>query len=162
MKKISFLIILLVFGFTTHKYYVSTSLYNFNNESNSLQITLKVFKDDFATLFIKNEGIDLDNITDLNSLEIKSKISKYLLSNVSVYLDNNKKEIKYLGCDQNIDLIIFYLEIDNFSTFKQIKLKNTVLFELFENQLNIIHVKKEKEKRSFILRKDSPVTLFEF
>jgi hypothetical protein len=162
MKKISFLIILLVFGFTTHKYYVSTSLYNFNNESNSLQITLKVFKDDFANLFIKNEGIDLDKITDLNSLEIKSKISKYLLSNVSVYLDNNKKEIKYLGSDQNIDLIIFYLEIDNLSTFKQIKLKNTVLFELFENQLNIIHVKKEKEKRSFILRKDSPVTLFEF
>ena len=48
MKKISFLVTLfIILGLNSHKYYVSTSLFDFNKDSASLQITLKVFKDDF-------------------------------------------------------------------------------------------------------------------
>ena len=45
MKKTSCLITLfIILGFSFHKYYVSSSLLDFKEDSDSLQITLKIFK----------------------------------------------------------------------------------------------------------------------
>ena len=59
-------------------------------------------------------------------------------------------------------MLIFYLELESIPSFKSIELKNTILFDLFEKQQNIIHLKKGLNKRSFILRKDAPNVSFEF
>ena len=163
MKKISlFIILIALLGFNSHKYYVSTSLYEFSEDSNSLQITMKIFKDDFTNLINKKEGVELDKLKDLNSIKIKSKISKYLFSNLSLFFDNNKYEPIYLGAKQDTEMITFFLEIENLPSYKLIKLKNTVLFDMFNKQQNIVHFKKGTKKRSFVLRKDKGVTTFEF
>ena len=62
-------------AFIPHKYYVSTSLYEFKEDRGSLQITIKVFQDDFINAIKKNNGINLQMRDDLNSKEIKFKIS---------------------------------------------------------------------------------------
>lgn len=162
MKKISLLILLfIIYGFG-HKYYVSTSLYDFKDDSGSLQITIKVFQDDFTEIIKKKYQVDISMNNDINSNEIKSKIRDYLLSNLSIYLDNNKYDLFYLGSEEKNEMIVAYLELEDIPTFKSIELKNTILFDLFEKQQNIIHLKKGLNKRSFILRKDAPNVSFEF
>ena len=163
MKKISLLIIcFFLIGSNTHKYYVSTSLYEFKEDTSSLQITIKIFKDDFTNLVNEKVGIDLGLNQNLNSKEIKELINRYLISNIFIYFDDNKYEPFYLGLEENKEMFIFYMEIENLPSFKKIQLENTILFDLFEKQQNIIHVKKGIKKRSFILRKDSPNAAFEF
>ena len=83
-------------AFIPHKYYVSTSLYEFKEDKGSLQITIKIFKDDFINAIKTNNGIDLYMRDDLNSEEIKFKINSYLLSNLYIFLDNQKYELFYL------------------------------------------------------------------
>ena len=73
-------------AFIPHKYYVSTSLYEFKEDKGSLQITIKIFKDDFINAIKTNNGIDLYMRDDLNSEEIKFKINSYLLSNLYIFL----------------------------------------------------------------------------
>ena len=149
-------------AFIPHKYYVSTSLYEFKEDKGSLQVTIKIFKDDFFNAIKTNNGIDLYMKDDLNSEEIKFKINSYLLSNLTILLDNKKYELFYLGLKKDTEMITCFLEIENLPDFKKIKLKNTILFDLFENQKNIIHLKKGNKKRSFILGKDSPNSVLEF
>lgn len=149
-------------AFIPHKYYVSTSLYEFKEDKASLQVTIKIFKDDFINAIKTNNGIDLYMKDDLNSEEIKFKINSYLLSNLTIFLDNKKYELFYLGLKKDTEMITCFLEIENLPDFKKIKLKNTILFDLFENQKNIIHLKKGNKKRSFILGKDSPNSVLEF
>ena len=149
-------------AFIPHKYYVSTSLYEFKEDKASLQVTIKIFKDDFINAIKTNNGIDLYMKDDLNSEEIKFKINSYLLSNLSIFLDNKKYELFYLGLKKDTEMITCFLEIENLPDFKKIKLENTILFDLFENQKNIIHLKKGNKKRSFILGKDSPNSVLEF
>ena len=94
MKKFSlFIVIFFLVAFVSHKYYVSTSFYEFKNDSGSLQLTMKIFKDDFTNLIKKREGIDLGINKNLNSSEIKSKINEYLLSILFfiLYLKNTPK-----------------------------------------------------------------------
>ena len=163
MKKISFLVTLfIILGLNSHKYYVSTSLFDFNKDSASLQITLKVFKDDFIKLISHKYGLDLENKLERDSRKIKSKISEYLLSNLIIYFDDKKQGLIYLGYEENDEMFTFYLELENLSSFSSVRLQNTILFDLFDEQQNVIHLKKDNKRRSFITRKDSYISSFEF
>ena len=163
MKKTSFLIILfIILGLNSHKYYVSTSLFDFNKDSASLQITLKIFKDDFIKLISYKYGLDLENKLQRDSRKIKLKISEYLLSNLVIHFDDKKQGLIYLGYEENDEMFTFYLELENLSSFTSVKLQNTILFDLFDEQQNVIHLKKDNKRRSFISRKDSYISSFEF
>lgn len=163
MKKISFLVTLfIILGLNSHKYYVSTSLFDFNKDSASLQITLKIFKDDFIKLISHKYGLDLENKLKSDSRKIKSKISEYLLSNLIIHFDDKKQGLIYLGFEENDEMFTFYLELENLSSFSSLKLQNTILFDLFDEQQNVIHLKKDNKRRSFITRKDSFISSFEF
>jgi len=71
MKKISLLITLfIIYGFS-HKYYVSTSLYDFKQDSGSLQITIRVFQDDFTEIIKKQYQVDISMNNDINSSDIQ-------------------------------------------------------------------------------------------
>ena len=153
MKKISLIFVFLFFcGFINHKYYVSTSLFNFN-DSNAIEITIRIFKDDLNSLFEKQYSDKL--ISDLNSPIIQSLISSYLENNIGVYFDNIKYQPSFLGSEGKNDLIICYLEIKKIPVSDSIKIENNILFDLFLDQKNIIHIKKNNEKQSFILTKES-------
>ena len=64
MNKLKLILIVFCFGFSTHKYYVSTSLFNFT-DSNSLQITVRLFKDDFKDAFKKKYLVKPGSISGL-------------------------------------------------------------------------------------------------
>ena len=153
MKKISLIFVFIIFcGFINHKYYVSTSLFNFN-DSNAIEITIRIFKDDLNSLFEKQYSDKL--ISDLNSPIIQSLISSYLENNIGVYFDNIKYQPSFLGSEGKNDLIICYLEIKKIPVSDSIKIENNILFDLFLDQKNIIHIKKNNKKQSFILTKES-------
>ena len=157
MKKISLIFVFLFFcGFINHKYYVSTSLFNFN-DSNAIEITIRIFKDDLNSLFEKEYSAEYKLSSDLNSPIIQSLISSYLENNIGVYFDKIKYQPIFLGSEDKNDLIICYLEIEKIPVSDYIKIENNILFNLFLDQKNIIHVKKNNEKQSFILTKKSSI-----
>ena len=141
-------------GFINHKYYVSTSLFNFT-ESNSVEITVRIFKDDLSSLMEGKYSNEYNSNSDLDSPLIQSKIREYLETNISIYFDNIKYHPKCLGTENKKDLIVCYLELEKIPISNIIKLENKILFELFLDQKNIIHVKKNNNKQSFILTKDN-------
>ena len=155
MKKISLIFVFLFFcGFINHKYYVSTSLFNFN-DSNAIEITIRIFKDDLNSLFEKEYSAEYKLSSDLNSPIIQSLISSYLENNIGVYFDKIKYQPIFLGSEDKNDLIICYLEIEKIPVSDYIKIENNILFDLFLDQKNIIHIKKNNKKQSFILTKES-------
>jgi len=157
MKKINLIFVFLIFcGFINHKYYVSTALFNFNN-SNAIEITIRIFKDDLNSLFEKEYSDQYKLSSDLNSPIIQSLISSYLENNIGVYFDKIKYQPIFLGSEDKNDLIICYLEIEKIPVSDYIKIENNILFNLFLDQKNIIHVKKNNEKQSFILTKKSSI-----
>ena len=92
-----------------HKYYVSTSLFNFT-EDNSLEVTLRIFKDDLSVA-ISNKYL-IDNTNDLN-LENKiyiNKIESYFNSKLNILINNKKIELQLLGLESKNDMYVCYLE----------------------------------------------------
>ena len=81
MNKLKLILIVFCLGFSTHKYYVSTSLFNFT-DSNSLQITVRLFKDDFENAYMNKYSINELTENILLKAEHHDSIHNYFNSNL--------------------------------------------------------------------------------
>ena len=157
MNKIKLILIVFCLGFSSHKYYVSTSLFNFT-DTNSLQITIRLFKDDFKDALKKKYSIN-HVLTDqiLIDSTYHSNIDNYFNYFLSVSFDDKKNKLNFLGLENKNDMFVFYLEIENLPDFNVISFDNKLLFDLYSEQQNIIHVKKNGIKKSFISRMNNSI-----
>jgi len=153
-RLIIFFFFLIFSSFLEHKYYVSTSLFNFS-EDNSLQITLRIFKDDLSNA-ISDTYLDqkTDDLNLIDELYFK-QVDKYINSKISILIDDKKFEMDYLGLETKNDMYVCYLEIENLPTYSNMVINNKILFEIFDDQLNIIHVKRNDKRQSFIARNNN-------
>ena len=151
---IIFFFFLIFSSFLEHKYYVSTSLFNFTEDS-SLQITLRIFKDDLSNAI---SDTYLDQKTDdlnLNDELYFKQVDKYINSKISILIDDKKFEMDYLGLETKNDMYVCYLEIENLPIYSNMVISNKILFEIFDDQQNIIHVKRNDKRQSFIARNNN-------
>ena len=153
-RLIIFFFFLIFSSFLEHKYYVSTSLFNFTEDS-SLQITLRIFKDDLSNAI---SDTYLDQKTDdlnLNDELYFKQVDKYINSKISILIDDKKFEMDYLGLETKNDMYVCYLEIENLPVYSNMVISNKILFEIFDDQQNIIHVKRNDKRQSFIARNNN-------
>jgi hypothetical protein len=157
MNKFKLLLIIFCLGFSSHKYYVSTSLFNFT-DTNSLQITIRLFKDDFKDALKKKYSINRV-LTDqvLIDSTFHSNINNYFNSFLTVSFDGVKTKLNFLGLENKNEMFVFYLEIEKLPSFNVISLDNKLLFDLYSEQQNIIHVRKNGIKKSFISRLNNSI-----
>jgi len=157
MNKFKLLLIVFCLGFSSHKYYVSTSLFNFT-DANSLQITIRLFKDDFKDALKKKYSINRV-LTDqvLIDSTYHSNINNYFNSFLTVSFDGVKNKLNFLGLENKNEMFVFYLEIEKLPSFNVISLDNKLLFDLYSEQQNIIYVKKNGIKKSFISRLNNSI-----
>lgn len=142
-----------------HKYYVSTTLIDFDLNSQTLEITLKVFYDDLE----KDLGLDsavVDYEKDYNYLNKIFK--KYLSENFIIEIENQRIILKYLGYEKKRDQINFYMNLDNDLKNKSINIQNSVLFNSFPDQKNIILFRSGIFRKSLIQDMYNPKDSFNF
>ena len=152
MRVINLIIIFLIFSsFTEHKYYVSTSLFNFT-EKGSLQITLRVFKDDMSNAISSGYLDEISGDLDLTKDFYFNDIEDYFNSKLHVFFDSNKFELDFIGLESKNEIYVCYLEVEKLPDFQDLTIDNQVLFDQFNDQQNIIHVKKSGKRDSFISR----------
>lgn len=153
-RLIIFFFFLIFSSFLEHKYYVSTSLFNFTEDS-SLQITLRIFKDDLSNA-ISDTYLDqkTDDLNLIDELYFK-QVDKYINSKISIQIDDKKFEMDYLGLETKNDMYVCYLEIENLPIYSNMVISNKILFEIFDDQQNIIHVKRNDKRQSFIARNNN-------
>ena len=112
--------ILLIF---LHKYYVSSTLIDFNHDSGTYQVSLKIFHDDLEKeLGFNSNKLDYSNYEKTNLL-----ITNYLKDNFKIYSNTIDFELDYLGFERKNDLLIYYIEVYN-NDSKSFIVENKILF----------------------------------
>lgn len=135
--------ILLIF---IHKYYVSSTLIDFNHDSGTYQVSLKIFHDDLE----KDLGFDTNELDYSNYPNTNLIIKNYLKNNLKIYSEEGELKLDYLGFERKNDLVIYYVEIYNPMKLKSFIVENKILFDSFKNQKNIILYRNNNFKKSFI------------
>ena len=142
-------------AFNTHKFYLSVTNINYSEKDKAFQITSRLFIDDLDELLEERYGIEAKLGTDAENPVADAYLEKYLNTKLLLYLNDVKVDYTFLGKKYDNDVVIFYLEIENviFKDLKTVVVENELLTDLFDEQKNLVHIKYNGEKKSFILIK---------
>ena len=156
MKSIYFSLIflvgvLLVSNSKDHEYYVSVTEIGYSEKDESLQVISQIFIDDLEELLRKryNEAITLS--PDNNPDKVDDYLQRYLSDKLNISVNGKQRQFEFLGKEYKEDITYCYLEIGGVSDVESIRLTNTVLFDVFEEQQNIVRFKMKDKNKSFLL-----------
>ena len=153
-KTFFLLLIIPLFSFSAHKYYLSLTQVKFKPETKSIQIIINVFMDDTELALNKDYNIDLQLTTKKELPNNNVYFEKYLREKLQFTIDGTPKKFNYIGKEYENDLVYFYLEIENITTVKKIQITNKILTKHFPDQQNLIKTKVGKVDKSILLNKD--------
>lgn len=75
-------------------------------------------------------------------------IKSYIEANLKFAIDGKAIKYSYLGFENDHEATNVYLEIINVPVFKTLTTNNGLLYDLFDDQMNIIHVEKNGSRKS--------------
>ena len=158
MKKLLFLIVLPLLAFTVaHKFYVSVTNINYSEKDKAFQITSRIFIDDLEAVLKERYDIEARLATEEEAPIADEYIEKYFKAKFLIRLNGSVAPYDFLGKKYDADVIICYLEIPEIQpeVLRSMEIQNEILTDMFEEQKNLVHVKWDGKKKSFILIKEN-------
>jgi hypothetical protein len=123
-----------------HPIHVSTSNIEFNKQDNKLEVICSMFTDDFEAALAKEYHAK----TDLSKTEMHAAmeelVKKYLAENLFISADDKSVKLNFLGFEINREYAEVYLESDQLPPIKKVDVTVSLLYNLFDDQMNIVHV----------------------
>ncbi|WP_117882591.1 DUF6702 family protein [Aureibaculum luteum] len=161
-SKVFLLLLLPLFAFSVHKYYISLIKIEFKSENESVQITMRIFIDDLQEVINKTNNISIELGVKDESKEYNSLISKYIKDNFKIKIDSKIYNYQYLGKEYENDIVYIYLELSNIKSIKSIEISDTMLMEYFPSQKNIIKLNINDVKKTFFLTEEASKDILNF
>lgn len=124
----------------THPIYVSVTEIEHNSKDKTLEISCKVFTDDFEkTLRMTYNGmVDLLQPKDKNKMN--ELVNSYLQKHLQIKVDGKIVAMNFLGYQQDEEGVVSFYQVNNVSALKNVEVTDNILFEYKSEQMNIVHV----------------------
>ncbi|PNW27744.1 DUF6702 family protein [Formosa algae] len=159
MKSFNYYLLLVVvplLAFTTaHKYYVSITEVHYVKEKESVQIITRIFIDDLEKLVRARFDESITLAVKNESEKVDFYLEKYLTEKMKIKINGKDAVLQFIGKEYEDDVAICYIEIPKIDHISEIEVQNLVLFDIFEEQQNVVRLNINDKKKSFILFKEN-------
>jgi len=144
------LIVFSLTGFisTHHPIFVSVTEINHNAANKSLEISCKIFTDDLEQTLRQQNKIRIDLINPASKQAMNVLVNNYIKKHLQLKVDDKAVVLEFVGFEQQEEGIISYFEVKNMATVKKLDITNTILYESRPQQMQIIHVMVNGERKS--------------
>lgn len=131
-----------------HPFHVSVIEINHNAADKTLEISCKIFTDDFEKTLAKNYNtkVDLINPPDKNAMD--TLVKKYLYSHLSIKANGKPVTLNYIGFENDKEAAYGYIEVSNVPSVSKIDIGTNIMYDMFDDQVNIMHVIVNGERKS--------------
>ena len=160
-----FLATILFFPF--HDFHVTHTTFHYNDESKSMEITIKVAIEDLEKSIENRYSNKLDSFLDTQeNKNIEKLIEEYFRNNLTLSADKNTQEYQWVGKElsNNLHDIYLYFEIPNYNkkeNVESITIKNTLFLDLYSYQTNIVLIELIDRKYNLTFTTDNDIqTIF--
>ena len=142
---------------------MSVTEIEYNSKEHSLEISCKIFTNDFESQLKKSntQKVDLLNPEVKNKMNVL--IESYIQNHLKIAVNNNSiAKMKFIGFEQVEDAIVSYFEINDINKVNSIKIENSILYEYSDQQINLMHVTVNGNRKSYKLNNPDSQTVFIF
>ena len=158
----SFFVYLLFVQATIHPYYVSTLEIDYRPDRMALQITMRVFTDDWQLMLNTHYDKTLRLDPDTDTEKVLTHSSDYFQQHLELKLNGTDVTPSVLGKEYQGDQLLLYLEIAGVAELQTLAVSNRILFAELEGQQNIVRIKTPTKRKSFLQSQGRSRDVFRF
>ncbi|WP_316821632.1 DUF6702 family protein [Pedobacter gandavensis] len=140
-----------------HPFYVSVTEITQDPKSKTVQISVRVFFDDFEKSLDHQYKEKVNILKPVDRKKLDLLIGDYIKKHLQLKINQQAVVYKYLGYEIEEDAAWCYFETQPLPPIKTIEIKNDVLFAEHESQSNMIHVTLNGKRKSTKL--DNPKSI---
>ncbi len=155
---------LIAISITLHPFHVSVTDIKYKQEKKAIQISSRIFLDDLELALQEYSGNNKLDIMEPNNWEfINDNLKQYLLSKIELRDEKNRKyELNYIGAEIEEDVMWCYMEVEKVRKIESVTVKNSILFEVWSDQENLVHFRAFETVKSARLYKGNESQLFDW
>ena len=157
---ILFKICLIYWGFIFHPFYVSVIDIGHNEKNKSLEISIKIFTEDFEKTLNSLNQKKINFVQESDKDLINLYIHNYIQQKLKIINDKKKLSMQFVGYEIQQESVWCYFEIEQISMLNKLDIECNILYDFTENQINIFHLKYRGKEQSYKL--NFPDTHFSF
>ncbi|MCF6307036.1 MAG: hypothetical protein L3J09_03675 [Flavobacteriaceae bacterium] len=166
MKFLKAAVLLVIFPLliatVNHKFYVSTTNIEYVKEKQTIQVISKIFIEDIEQALQARYNPTISLSSKKETEADQEYLKKYVLQKMKIIVNGKPLQLIYIGKEYDIDIVNMYFEVAGVPELNSIEIENKVLFDMFPEQQNIIHLKTSENRRSLVLDRDHPKGVLNF
>jgi hypothetical protein len=145
-----------------HPYYISVVEIDHNPAAKTLEISVKIFTNDFETTLEKAYGTKYDLGHPKDKAAADKTVNDYVQKHLAIRADGRICVANFLGFDKEDEAIFSYYQVDNIPSVKKIDVTDALLHDFSDQQINIIHCTVSGKRQSLKLDYPKKDAQFEF
>ena len=137
---------------SAHPFHASVCDMTYDSDDKYLKISVRLFLDDLELAlhsFSETNDWDITNTSRWSKTE--KLVGEYLLKNLNLKSKGKSIDLNYLGSEMEADVMWVYLQSEKLKSPKSLSVSHTSLFEVFENQENLINIRVDEKKKGIRL-----------
>lgn len=152
------ILVSLIFGL--HPFYVGLMEIEYLDQSRTYGVSMKIFTDDLEKGLERFSDERLFLATNREHPKTDSILSVYLSRKIH-FTGKDEIALRYLGKESEYDVTWIYLESEATEPMTELKVENTALMEIYDDQTHIVHYINNEETLSKLVRKNEPLITFD-
>lgn len=145
-----------------HPFYVSVTEIRHNAPKKELEVSCRIFADDFEKALKAQYNTTFDIIRPADRKQVDALIKDYLSKHLVITINDKVTPLSYLGYKIEEDAAWCFLEAPHVPNVQKIAIKNNILYEAHSNQINMIHVVVNDTRKSTKLDNPESTASFKF
>ena len=145
-----------------HPFFVSVTEVNHNAKDKTLEISCKMFLDDTEKTLKKQLNTTVELASPKEPKKAQQLVSDYVKKHLQIKIDGKPVTIEFVGYEVEGASIWSYFQVNNISEVHKIDFTNTILYELYDTEISIMHAQVGGNKKSSRITNPESVASFEF
>ncbi len=152
----------LISSFSFHPIFVSVTEIEHNAKEKTLEVSCKIFTDDFEKTLRKAYNTYVDLLLAKDKPAMDKLVNDYVQKHLKIMVDGKPVALKYLGYEQIEEGIYSYYQADNIASVKKITVTDNILYEYKDEQINLLHITVNGNRKSTKLNNPDDKVVMEF
>jgi len=123
-----------------HPYHVGSVEINYNSKSKTFEITGRFFLDDLENGLSKKYAKPLHFNDEKYKAQLNEALKNYSAEYFRLKADNKFLKVNYVGYEEDSESVNVFLESETLTSPKKVEAAVSFLYNLFDDQINIVHI----------------------
>ena len=131
-----------------HPLHLGMAEIGYNATGKSLEITCKLFTDDFENILERSFDANIDLINPPDRAAVQKYVNDYVSKHLQIKVDGKPVKFTCIGFERDHEATFSYFEATDISAASRFDITVDLMYDLFDDQANIVHVVKDGKRKS--------------